>query len=114
VRREAFIRRLGFAAEVLRHGIPDLPPCPWELTPRPAVVARIPRTNPMRSDAGAGARAEAAMRMMDGDCYGFLLLSVHKEPVGVAARIRLAQHMDDAWWPAMAATLERVAAEVPR
>jgi hypothetical protein len=108
-------RRLGFALEVLFYGIPDPPPpCPWESSPRPSVSARIPRKNPLGSDEGSGARAEAAMRMMDGDCYGFLLLSVHKEPVGTVAEIRLAQHMDEAWWPAMAATLERVAAEVPR
>jgi hypothetical protein len=109
------VRRLGFALEVLRFGIPEpLPPCPWESSPRPSVTARLPRENPLSSEEGSDDRAEAAMRMMDGDCYGFLLLSVHKEPTGSVAQIRLAQHMDEAWWPAMAATLERVAAEVPR
>ena len=72
--------------------------------------AFIPPANPLETDAGYEARQQAALRMMDEDCYGFLLVSVHKEAVGLRAAIELHSHIDPSWAPAIAETLDRVAA----
>lgn len=72
--------------------------------------AFVPTANPLETDAGYATRQEAALRMMDPDCYGFLLVSVHREAVGLRAEIELHSHIDPSWGPAMAETLDRVAA----
>lgn len=73
--------------------------------------AFIPHQNPLESEPGAGARQQAALRMMDPDCYGFLLITIHREVIGPRAAIEIAEHLDGSWLPAVATTLERVADE---
>jgi hypothetical protein len=46
--------------------------------------------------------------MMDEDCYGFLLFTLHREKVGVCADIRIAYSVHRSWWPAISEALDRV------
>lgn len=71
--------------------------------------AFVPAGNPLETAEGYQARQDAAMRMMDPDCYGFLLISVHKEQVGLRAEIEMRNHVDPSWWPAIGETLSRIA-----
>lgn len=77
----------------------------------PRLAAYIPPSSPLADEQGASARREAALSMMDPDCYGFLLIAVHRERVGVGAEIRLSQHVDRSWWPAICETLEAIVDE---
>lgn len=76
--------------------------------------AFIPAENPLESDDGEEARRNAAMRMVDEDCYGFLLLTVHRDAGGAGAGVRghieLAVHLQREWWPAVTKTLRRIIA----
>lgn len=100
--------RARVALSVLRHGVPE-PTSTWARAMAPAFV---PADNPTKTDEGMEATREAALRMLDDDCYGYLLLTIHKEAVGPGGEIRLADHLDSSWWPAVAVTLERVIAAV--
>jgi hypothetical protein len=75
--------------------------------------AFIPKRNPLERQSAAAQRGEDAMTMMDPDCYGYLLLTVHRAPEGAGARadIRMTTQMEDSWWPAVGNTLERIADE---
>lgn len=86
-----------------RHGARDRRAQEWP--------AFIPKKNPLERPDHASQRAEDAMTIMDPDCYGYLLVSVHRAPVGLRADIRMATQMEPSWWPAIGETLERVAAE---
>lgn len=112
--RRGFLLRLAFALEVLIFGIPDPPPCPWEPAPPPrdAAAGHFPDDSPLSSDEGSAAAREAALLVLHEDTYGFLLLSVRREDDELM--IHMDQKLDETWWPAMAATLERLAAAVPR
>lgn len=76
--------------------------------------AFIPDVNPLDADGSSSMRAQDAMTMMDPDCFGYLLLTVHKEPEELVARIQLAEQIQDSWWPAIAVTCEEIAAEARR
>jgi hypothetical protein len=93
--------RLVLALDMLLHG----PPAAVRASER----ATLPPRSPLKSAKGHAARTEAALRMMDEDCYGFLLFTLHREKVGVCAEIRIAEHLHPTWWPAITETLERVA-----
>lgn len=99
--------RLAFACRVLRGDFG------WR-APINQFPAFIPDENPLSRRDGSEARRNAALRMMDDDCYGFLLLTVHREAVGLRANIELAQHLQRSWLPAVSATLERVSDEMER
>lgn len=107
--------RLRFAIEVMFYGVPEPTPCPWEPrdpAPRDAEPGVFPDDSPLSSDAGSKAAREAALLILHEQTYGFLLLSVRREDDELM--IHMDQELDDSWWPAMAATLERLAAAVPR
>lgn len=113
--RRDLLMRLRFALEVVFYGVPDPTPCPWEpreSAPRDAAPGHFPDDSPLATDAGAAAAREAALLVLHEDTYGFLLLSVRREDNELM--IHMDQSLDDTWWPAMASTLERLAAEVPR
>lgn len=94
--------RIRYALRALVDG----PPAPSDRMP-----AVIPTANPLASEPGSSRRQAAALRMMDDDCYGFLLITVHREVVGRCAYIELAEHLQSSWLPAITETLDRVAAE---
>jgi hypothetical protein len=73
--------------------------------------ALIPTVNPLESEPGSSRRQMAALRMMDDDCYGFLLITVHRESVGPLAHVELAEHLESSWLPAIIETLDRLAME---
>lgn len=73
--------------------------------------AVIPEANPLASEPGSSRRQAAALRMMDEDCYGFLLITVHREVIGPCAHIELAEHLQSSWLRAITETLDRVANE---
>lgn len=95
------LERVLYALDVL---IGSRPP-PRRTTVRDVLVAGT--GNPLSTDAGAAERQEAALRMMDADCHGFVLLTVHDQPDGIAV-MRVGSFVQEAWWPAVATTLERV------
>lgn len=74
------------------------------------IVIRMPpflaATNPLADGEGYGARQAAALKMMDEDCFGFLLLTVHGD--GVHGRVEISARLQPQWWPAVSKTLERV------
>jgi hypothetical protein len=73
--------------------------------------AFIPRENPLESAEGEEARRNAALRMVDEDCYGFLLLTVHRDAgPSVRGHIELAANLLPEWWPAVTKTLRRIIA----
>jgi hypothetical protein len=73
--------------------------------------AFIPRENPLESEEGEEARRNAAMRMIDEDCYGYLLLTVHRDAgEGVRGHVELAMNVLPQWWPAINKTLRRIIA----
>ena len=74
--------------------------------------AFLPATSPLTTEQGHQARTEAALRMMDEDCYGFLLVTVHREKVGVCGEVRMLQHIHPTWWPAIVQTLDRLSEAV--
>lgn len=95
--------RLGHAAEALAGGPdPDVPQ---------RVPERVLSENPLSSERGRGTRQEAALRMMDEDCSGFLLFTIH-EPTPDLLQVRVASHIAQPWWPPMVATIEDVLAVV--
>jgi hypothetical protein len=96
------IDRLIVALDVLLHG----PPSPPDR--RGNDRAYLPAESPLATEEGHAARTEAALRMMDEDCYGFLLFTLHRESVGVCAEIRMADYLHPTWWPAVAEALDRV------
>jgi hypothetical protein len=54
-------------------------------------------------------RQEAALRLMDPDCMGYVLLTVHHDADRAeSGRIDLIAAMKPGWWPAVAVTLERI------
>jgi hypothetical protein len=53
-------------------------------------------------------RQEAALRLMDEDCSGYVLLTVHRDEDQPTGRIDLIAAMRPEWWPAAAATLARI------
>lgn len=55
---------------------------------------------------GSESRRNAALKMLDDDCRGFLLVTVHHD--GEHGRVELALQLRTDWWPAVAETLERV------
>jgi hypothetical protein len=77
-----------------------------------SMPAFMPDRNPLDTDAGFAARQVAGCKLLDEDCYGFLLVSVHRPDSGVRGRIELECEIEPQWWPAMAKTLERVLDEV--
>lgn len=70
--------------------------------------AFIPDENPLEAALNADERTQAAMTIVDDDCYGYLLITVHKQPVGRRADLHLQSAFEPDWWPAMRATLCRV------
>lgn len=80
------------------------------------IAARMPPfladANPLDSDDGFAARQRAAMKLLDGDCHGFLLLTVHRDGSDVKGRIELEAALQPHWHPAVARTLERVVDQV--
>lgn len=72
--------------------------------------AFMPRENPLESEEGEESRRNAALRIVDGDTFGFLLLTVHRDPDGVRGHIELAANLRPEWWPAVIVTLRRVIA----
>lgn len=75
---------------------------------RRQMAAVIPRENPLATGVAGEERNEAALRLVDPDVYGYLLLTVHKPAHEPYADIRLAAHLEDSWWPAVDATLADV------
>lgn len=75
-----------------------------------AFPAFIPDANPLEAAVNVGERNQAAMTIVDPDCYGYLLVTVHKQSVGLRADLRLQTAFEPSWWPAMRATLTRVIA----
>lgn len=73
-----------------------------------AFPAFVPDENPLEASANVAERNLAAMTIVDPDCYGYLLLTVHKQSVGPRADLRLQSAFEPSWWPAMRATLCRV------
>jgi len=74
------------------------------------VPARIPEENPLRDDGpGWAATKEAGLSLLDEDCIGFLLISVHRHDGLRRAEIRLQERLEPSWWPAVAQTLESIA-----
>lgn len=71
--------------------------------------AFLPAENPLESRDGFNARQAAALKLMDEDCYGFLVLTVHRDE-GVRGRIELAVKLQREWWPAVSKTLRRIVA----
>lgn len=92
-----WLARLGAAAEILVSGLPA--------ESRPA---RLPKYNPMRTAAGEAARTEAAMTLLDEDCVGFLMLTVHKDPTGESGFIRMHDCLDPDTWPAVGKMCDRI------
>jgi hypothetical protein len=99
------LERVGYALRALYDGPP--PSRDWADFP-----AFIPDENPLSTVQGAADRRGAALRMMDPDCYGFLLISVHREAVGVRANVEIRERLHPSGVPALAETLERVTEEL--
>lgn len=74
-----------------------------------SMPAFIPEENPLETEEGEEARRNAALRLVDEDCFGFLVLTVHRD-VGVRGHIELAAHLRPDWWPAINRTLRRIIA----
>jgi hypothetical protein len=72
----------------------------------------LPDRNPLDTGEGYAARHAAALKLLEDDVYGYLLLTVHRED-NVRGRVELAVRMEPGYWPAANATLERIIAEAP-
>lgn len=106
MRRASLLERVAYALRVLAEGcaVEDCDSQP----------AYIPAHNPLQDELGATQRNAAALGLMDDDCYGFLLLTVRREFHGPNALLRVEQHVDPSWWPAIAETLDRISIEARR
>lgn len=96
------LQRLAEALQVLREG---LPPAPED------ALAFVPPENPLATWEGGEARRNAALGLVDDAVFGFVLVEVRREFHGPTAEVRVQAHLEPALWPAVANTLERVAAE---
>lgn len=76
--------------------------------------AFIPASNPLDDEPASGLRQQDALSLLDADCYGYLLITVHKESVGVRARIHIAEQIEPSWWPAIAVTCDEIADQARR
>jgi hypothetical protein len=83
------------------------PPAP----PDDAVASSpfLTEENPLATEDGFDARQDAALKLMDEDVYGFLLLTVHRED-SLRGRIELAAQLQPNWRPAINQTLELIVA----
>lgn len=91
--------RVRCALDILRGAAPAPGPLPTRLV-----------TPPLQSADGAAARQEAALRMMDEDCRGFLLFTFHDgEAEGAERELRMASFVGPDWWPPLVYTLEEIA-----
>jgi hypothetical protein len=84
-------------------------------TPPPSSAASSPRVEALDLTNGLdlGARQEAALKLMDEDCAGFLLLTIHHELVE-AGRVDVIAAVRPEWWPALSETLARIVEAVRR
>jgi hypothetical protein len=81
-----------------------------EPPPRPSTPL-LPDLSPLTDEPAAGQRQDAALKLMDEDCYGFLMLTMHRheEPKGhFTGRIDFAVALQRDWWPAVVLVLERI------
>ena len=107
--------RARLALEVLLHGAPEPPrwqPVDEDLLVKTSgeVLVAVPDVNPLEEDAAAARRRVAALRMMDEDCHGYLLLTIHREAFGPRGEIKLAGDIQDEWLPAISLTLRKMLA----
>jgi hypothetical protein len=70
--------------------------------------AFLPAENPLHSAEAVAQRQSAALAMMDDEVYGYLLLTINKEPVGPRAQIRFSVDVHPSWWPALGAMVEEL------
>ena len=102
---DALLRRVGRLA----HGQPP-PPCVHGADDWPACV---PEHNPLELPGNADARAAAAMSIVDDDCYGYMLVTFHKEAVTPRVEVRMQAQIDRGFWPALIVLLTRVIDAAP-
>jgi hypothetical protein len=67
----------------------------------------LPAVNPLASGDGAQGRRDAALKLLEDDCYGFVLLTVHRRD-DRHGRIDLAIATDPSWWSAIRVVLGRI------
>lgn len=78
----------------------------------PPPHASPPRVDALDPSAGLdlNGRQEAALRLMDADCVGYVLLTLHEDESlpATTGHVDLICAVKPEWWPPVAVTLERI------
>jgi hypothetical protein len=99
---------VNFLVALARAVVGMPPPRPAEAEADPSSMA-LGEQNPLDTAGGSEARRNAALSMVDEDCHGFLLVTVHRQPGG-KGRLECAIQIKRGWWPSVIKTLELIIA----